>query len=494
MPGCVKKQTPFLDGLPTLLFGSSKTPAQERLRLGREGLIGRSPGELSAALADVIPPGAVSGFVSDPRRRTFTGEVTFWAFLGQVLGEDGSCSRAVAGVQSWFRDHGLEPPSADTSSYCKARQRLPCAMLDSLHGMLVGDLGRWTPSDLLWHGHIVKAADATSVQLPDTGANQRAYPQPSGQKAGCGHPVMKLSGLINLCHGGWERFVVGDRHHHDHAALGEILGGVGRGEILVADRAYCSYEAIARSTMQGSDMVVRLHQKRKVDWRRGKKMGPNQRVVTWVRPRRPRGANPDAEAWRALPDSMEVRLIKVKTTGRDGKAKTLILATTLLDAARYPAGDIADLYCRRWEIELRFRDLKTTMGMELLRTRTPEMARKEVAMHIIAYNAVRSLMLLAADGSQEELWRISFKGTLQVLDAWAGQFRKTHRRPLVRAGIFAEMLVQISFRAVHERPGRSEPRAVKRRPKPFPLLTAPRREYKEIFHRSRYRKPAGKVA
>ena len=431
---------------------------------------------------------------SDARRRAYTSEVTFWAFLAQVLSEDGSCARAVAGVQSWFCSHGIEPPSCDNSSYCKARRRLPEQMLEAIHRRLVSDLGRRTHSGLLWCGHNVKAIDGTTVQLPDTPENQREYPQPEGQKEGCGFPVMQLAGLINLCHGGFEQFVVSGGKRHDHVLLGSVLDHIGADEVLVGDRAFCSYEMFARSAGQESWMLVRLHQKRKVNWRKGKRIGREQRVVRWKRPQQSGRSTLSPDQWADLPGEMDIRLVRVKTIGRDGKRKVMYLATNLLDPVRYEAEDFAALYFQRWEIELRFRDLKTTMRMEKLRTKTPEMARKEAAMFVIAYNAVRSLILLAACGADTNPWRISFKGALQVLDTFRPLFRNLHHRPLLRAQMLTELLLQIAGRQVPERPGRQEPRAVKSRPKPFPLLNAPRHEYREILHRSTYRKPADKAA
>jgi hypothetical protein len=164
-------------------------------------------------------------------------------------------------------------------------------MLGTVHHELTASLDRQMPSELLWCGHVVKAIDGTSAQLPDTVENQLEFPQQSGQKPGCGFPVMQLSGLLNLCHGGWEQFVTSDINYHDHKLLDVMLPHVGRDEVLVADRAYCSYEMFARLADQGSWMLARLHQKRKVDWRKGKKLGRDERIVTWQRSSRPRGSN-----------------------------------------------------------------------------------------------------------------------------------------------------------------------------------------------------------
>lgn len=471
-------KTPFLNGFPTLLFGRAKASGQALLNKARKVVIDRCPGQLSSLFAEVIAPALVVSLAMNRRVRHFPGEVTFWAFLSQTLSEDRSCARAVAEVQNWRLDHGQKLPSADTSSYCKARQRLPITMLEGVHEDLRNSLSRQTPTELLWHGHVVKAIDGSSVQLPDTPENQVVFPQPSNQKAGCGFPVMQFGALMNLCNGAWEQFVVSEMTVHDHKLLDILMPYIGPDEVWLGDRAFGSYEMMARTTSQGSWAVTRLHQSRKNDWRKGTKAGPNQRLVTWCKPPQSAGSCLSPEQWAQLPEQIQVRLIKVKAMGRDGKLKTMFLATTLLDMMRYPAEDIAALYCQRWEIELRLRDLKTTMGMELLRSKTPEMARKELAMFVIAYNALRLLMLRASITSGAALWRISFKGTIQVLATWSGRFSRLHHKPRSRSELFGELLRQIAKRKIPHRPGRQEPRARKRRPKPFPSLSQPR----QLFH------------
>lgn len=472
-------KTPFLDGFSTFFCGRAKASGQAVLRKARKAVINRCPGQLSSLFAQVIAPSLVVSLAMNRRVRHFSDEVTFWAFLAQTLSEDRSCARAVAEVQNWRLDHGQRLPSADTSSYCKARQRLPMTMLEAVHEDLCNSLRRQSPTELLWLGHVVKAIDGSSVQLPDTPENQLAFPQPPNQKPGCGFPVMQFGALINLCNGAWEQVVVSEMTIHDHKLLDALMPSIKCNEVLVADRAFCSYEMMARTAGQGAWMVARLHQMRKTDWRRGVKAGPNQRIVTWHKPPQPAGSCLSREQWGQLPAQIQIRLIKVRATGRDGKLKTMFLATTLLDTVRYSEEDIAALYCQRWDIELRLRDLKTTMGMELLRTKTPDMARKELAMFVIAYNALRLLMLQASIECGAALWRISFKGTIQIVATWNGRFSGLHHKPKSRAEVFAEMLRQIAQRTVPHRPGRQEPRAIKRRPKPFPSLTTPRRQ----FHR-----------
>jgi len=484
----MRLNTPFLDGFSSQLCGSLKTARWRRLRDHLQQVRALCPGPLSAELAEVIKPEWVAEAAGLQRRRHFSREVTFWAFLNQVLEEDGSCADAVAQVQSWCQEDGRALPSADTSSYCKARQRLPLSMLENLHERLRTSLDQEAGSELLWCGHVVKAIDGSSVQLPDTPDNQLKYPQPPGQKAGCGFPVMQLSALIDLRHGGWQHVTTSPQSVHDHGLVGRMLPHLQRGEVLTADRAYSSYEMMARMSQKGCWLVSRLHQARKVDWRKGRRIGLDQRIVRWARPSQPAGSGLSQEEWTGLPKELDARLIRVRAIGRDGKPRRLILVTNLLDSKRYPARQIEELYCQRWQIELRLRDLKTTMGMEMLRTKTPEMARKELCMFLIAYNAMRLLMLRAGALLGRSSEQLSFKGTLQVVRAWRREFSGLHNAPRRRAEVNAELLFQIAARIRLPRPGRHEPRAVKRRPKSYQYLTKPRHEFQEIQHRSSYRK------
>ncbi len=482
-------KTPFLTGFPRKLFGRSKASGQAKLSREVERLRDRCPGELSAQLADCIPAGVVGAGSQSRRRRHFSDEVTFWGFLSQALSEDRSCANALARIQAWLSDHGRVVPSSSTGAFCKARARFPMRLLEGVHSHLLAQLEREVCENDLWCGHVAKALDGSSIQLADTPENQASYPQPGGQKPGCGFPVMKISGLLNLSHGGWEQWVSSELDHHDLNHFGDVEEQLDPDDVLVADRAYCSYTLLAGLQAKGVWAVARLHQKRKVDWRRGRKLsGAGDRVVTWDRPKITNLRNISREAWAQLPEQLEVRLIRTSVIGRDGKTKKVVIATTLLDAGRYSVEDIAQLYADRWQIELRLRDIKTTMGMEELRSRTPAMAEKELSFFAIAYNVVRLLMMRAANRHGGWPQRISFKGTLQVLQNWSGRYRKTHHTPRKSEPIYDEMLAQIASRVVPCRPGRTEPRAVKKRPKPYPLLTAPRGEYKEIQHRSSYRK------
>jgi hypothetical protein len=413
--------------------------------------------------------------------------VTFWGFLTQVLSEDASCAKAVARIQQWCRQLKLPVPSANTTSFVEARQRLPESMLEGIHQEVYDELERHSSKEDRWRGHVVKAVDATSAQMPDTEANQAEYSQPSGQAPGCGFPVVQLIGLLNLIHGGWEEFVESDLKVHEHRGFNLLFPYIGESEVLVNDRAYTSYETTARLLQQGSHLIGRCHQRRKLDFRKGRWLGPDERLQTWEKPvSQPAGSNLSKEQWDRLPGKIEVRIIRVKGPGRDGKQTTIYIATTLLDPVKYPVDEVASLFFHRWEIEVRFRDIKTTMGMEMLRTKSPDMIRKEIMMHMIAYNALRLLMLKAGKTHGMNFRRLSFKGTLQVLHSSMSGFAGVWKKRWFRRQEKANLLERIAERPVPDRPGRNEPRKVKRRPKQHGLLQKPRRQHREHFRTDDY--------
>lgn len=442
---------------------------------------------------DVLPAEFLAEIDPTRRNRHFGHRPVFWAWLGQILELNASCSRAVTLIQTWCVKAGLVVPASDTSPYCKARRRVKDSFLRKILARIDQVLRRgMRPSDL-WHGLVLKAFDGTSVKLMDTAANQARYPQPSSQKPGCGFPVMGVVGLLNISHGGWEGFTTGDYKLHDARAAQSLLGHVERGDLILADRAYCSYELVARIRQQGGECVMRLHQARhrKLDWRRGKKIGRCERLVTWEKPAtQPEASDLSAEQWAALPDTMTVRYIKMGYEDRAGEKRMLVVVTTLLDPVKHDATEVIDLYARRWEIELKFRDVKTTMGMEEFAVKSPAMAHKTLLMMMIAYNLLRTVMQRSARHAEKPLSEMSFKGTIDVISSshslFHGLARQRHRLRELR-----DQIVEVCATKILDiRPFRQEPRAVKRRPKPFQLLTAHRHVFREIPHKENYRKPA----
>lgn len=476
------KTTPFLTGFSALLCGKSKTAAQTILAEKRQKLIGEGV-DLQHQFLDEIDPELLNRFSPTKRVRCYPGPLVFWAFLFQTSGDDASCANAVSNIQRWSAAKGTPVPSAGTSSYCEARAKLPLDMLKAVHRSICDQLDANTPERLRWRGLRPLAEDGTSAQMPDTEANRERWPYPSGQAEGCGFPAVKLGGLVDLNHGALIDFT------HSTMDTSELRGHeqlqnahMGEGDVLIADRLYSGYELIAELRKRGVHFIGRTHQARKIDFRKGRKLSPDERLVTWKKPSRaPKGSRLDAEQWAALPEEINVRLIRCPGPDRQGKTRTRYIATTLLDPKGYPAEEVASLYAHRWDIELRFRDIKSTLGMDMLRTKSPELIIKEIFMHMIFYNLLRLMMLKAGVAHGVNHRRLSFRGVQQVVHACSNDFAGLGMRPVLRRKMIAAMWTHIAERIVPERPGRNEPRRVKRRPKCTRWLQKPRHQYFEHF-------------
>lgn len=488
----MRNKTPYLTGFSTRLCGGAKASAQARIAAQYR----RTATNTIADSARMFAPVLDSAFMQDlapGRRRAFDAVTTFWAWTGQILGGNSSCSRAVGQVQSWHAESGRTIPSSNTAAYCSARARLPWSFLHAVHQRLSGAMAARRRDGDLWHGMALKAIDGSSVRLADTPENQEDYPQPSGQKPGCGFPVMGFVGVVDLSSGAWLGAATGTCNTHDSSLAGEVLHHFGEGDLALGDRAFNSYELVARLQQRGCHSLMRLHQNRHrmLDWSCGKKLGPCERLVEWKKPERmARGTRLDAAAWDALPATLSLRYIRFRYENRSGEQSEMVLVTTLLDPQAYDWTDLAVLYASRWEIELKLRDLKTTLGMESLGVRSPEMARKTLLVMMIAHNLARSMMQRAAILGACPLRAISFKGSLGLLAAWRARHRGRNHHVRVMACLDAELLGLLATKVVPERPFRREPRVIKLRPKEYSRLGVPRHKCREVMHRSARRKPA----
>jgi hypothetical protein len=324
--------------------------------------------------------------------------------------------------------------------------------------------------------------------MPDTPSNQAEWPQPSEQKPGCGFPVLTFVGLLDLASGAWLRTVTGTLKDRDSALLSALWDFLAAGDILLGDRGFCSYSTLAHLFSRQIDSVFRLHQQRSHDFRLGKHLGPHERLLTWTKPGRPTPGCP-AEVFADLPETLAVRVIRYRIRTPGSRTQEVYLATTLLDREAYPAEDIAELYFERWSIELRFREMKTFLGMDVLRCKSSAMIEKELAMHAIAYNLLRWLLLQAGGLGNQVPTRLSFKASLDALPGFLDAMRAHPGQPKRQKRIFHELIATLAEQVVPHRPGRAEPRAKKRRPKNYQLLTRPRRHMPVLGHRNRPRKP-----
>ena len=354
------------------------------------------------------------------REELYTPLLTLWAFLSQMVSPDGSCRAIVARVLAWLVSRGEEPCSPKTDPYCKARQRLP----ESLFRRLVRETGRDLHGRSLpawrWLGRPVKVADGTTVSMPDTAANQAAYPQSPSQKPGLGFPLARVVVVFCLACGTALDAAFGryqGKQTGENALLRTLADTLDPGDVLLADRYFGGWFDIALWQRRGVDVVVRLHQLRRCDLRRGRRLGPNEHVVTWPKPQRPDWM--DEATYQALPEELELREVRVRVRQRGFRTKVLVVVTTLLDAETYTAADLADLYRLRWHAELDLRSLQETLGMGVLRCKSPAMVRKEVWAHLLTYNLIRAVLAQAALEFGADPRELSFTGALQALTTFA---------------------------------------------------------------------------
>jgi hypothetical protein len=442
---------------------------------------------LEQLFGPLLPPELLSQADEGPnsRARIYNVRRTFFGFLFQVLNPDCPCREVVRQIQALFALQSGPRVGQGTSAYCQARDRLPSDILPRLRCAAAAHAER---AAQLWRGLWVKVIDGTSTSAPDTPKNQRAYPQPGGQKPGCGFPLLKLVGVFSLATGALLDYAKGNKHQHELNLLQKLLDQFKAGDLALADRGFNSYTLLALLLGRGAHSLFRLHQRRPADLRKGKRLGENDRLMVWCKPwpwQRPRYLS--KAIWQRIPRELSVRVIRFTLAVPGFRAHSVTLVTTLLDPEAYPAEELARLYARRWQIELWFRDLKTSMGMEVLRCQSPKLLHKELEMFFIAYNLIRCLMAEAGAIHEVPMERLSFKGTVDSVRQFSVAIAQARSRKQ-QTQLIARLLEIIARDQVPERPGRREPRAVKRRPKPYQRLNRPRHSMKELQHRSKYRK------
>jgi hypothetical protein len=418
------------------------------------------------------------------REQIYTPLLTLWAFLSQVVSPDGSCRAIVTRVLAWLVSCGQEPCSPKTDPYCKARQRLPESLLYRLVRETGQELHRRSRDAWGWKDRRVKVADGTTVSMPDTPANQAEYPQHNAQAAGLGFPIARLVVVFSLACGTAVAAAVGryqGKQSGENALLRTLADAFEPGDVLLADRYFGGWFDVALWQQRGVDVVVRLHQLRRCDLRRGRRLGRDEHVVAWPKPPRPDWM--DEATYASLPAELVLREVRVRVRQRGFRTQVLVVVTTLLDATAYTAADLADLYRLRWHAELDLRSLKETLGMDVLRCQSPAMVRKEVWAHLLAYNLIRAVLAQAALEYDADPRELSFTGALQALTTFAE--RLLEATPETAENLYEWLLLTIGAHQVGDRPDRVEPRARKRRPKTYPLLTKPRKEARKQLQQKR---------
>jgi hypothetical protein len=397
------------------------------------------------------------------RQRELPRVAVFWAFLGQVFLRGASCRWALRRLQADAVGKGRSPPGDSTSAYCQARVALPLAWLQALFAALAPWFEPRTNGQ--WYGRSVRLIDGSGFSMPDTPANRRRWKYAGGQKPGCGFPTGKLVGLFCLHTGRLIAFGEAAWKTHELTLARRLLRVLKAGEVLVADRAYCGWLFLVQLLGQKVDFVIRLHQARTVRSRRARSW-----QETWQKPPRPPGQA--QRFWKKQPETLRVRLVRFQVQARGFRTQNVIVVTSLLDEKAFPDSAIAALYARRWQVELHYRQIKTNLALDVLRGLSPAMIERELWMHAIAYNLVRALLLEAALTHDVPIERLSFKGALDALQAWADRALSSRRQ---RRHARRTLLASIANDRVPLRPGRNEPRARKRRPKNYQFLTRPRR-------------------
>lgn len=483
----MQRKTPFFPAFGPLLFGKPPVSAlAEALSKFSEcsslSQLRRVFGFcLPQALLGRRPAGANS------RRRVFSLDVVFWSFLDQVQTPEGSCREAVRKVMAFVRrklphEKG-DPMSPDTSAYCQARAKIPLEVMDGIQAHLVDRLQNHIPNDQLWHGRHVRIVDGTGLSMPDTPANQARWPQSRNQKPGCGFPAMNLVGIFCLLSGALLKAAYGDRRTHETRLFQDLWNVLNMGDLLLADRGFFSFGAVAGLLARGVDSLMRLPEKklRRAIGSQLPKTANFDVLVTWKRPLKCPQTMTPAE-FALLPESLPVRVVRYTVAHKGFRSQSVTLVTTLLDA-NIPTSDLADLYFSRWDIELHFREIKISLNMDILRCLSPHMIERELRMHFIAYNLIRSLMQKASLTHAVDLARLSFKGSLDTLRQFANALHGAEDKPRTIAALVDEMLDAIARDTNPFRPGRTEPRVRKRRPKNYRLMTKPRHEIWPLPHR-----------
>lgn len=415
----------------------------------------------------------ISSLTPDYRDRIYPPTKTLSMFLTQAMSADRSCQNIVNQAALQRIIHQQNRTSTRTGAYCRARQKLPLDMVAQLTRLIGQRLCEQTPKDWLWKGRAVRLVDGTTVTMPDTKSNQQCFPQSSGQQPGLGFPICRLVGITCLSTGMVLNAAMGPcsgKGSNEQSLLRSIQDTVKAGEIVMGDAYFATYFFIADMQARGADIVMEQHGSRKqsTDFRKGKTIGKRDHLIQLIKPKK-RPAWMTEEHYAEAPETMTVRELKVGEK---------ILVTTLINPSDYSKDDLKSFYKQRWHIELDIRNIKETLGMSILSCKSPDMASKEIWIYLLAYNLIRLMMAQSALLSDLMPRQLSFKHSLQL---WCGYLQVG---VIFDDNQFYYIFMLMSEKRVGNRPRRIEPRAVKRRPKPFPLLTKPRSDAREDIRKN----------
>jgi hypothetical protein len=436
--------------------------------------------------ADILTEASIRDVLNEHgvqyRDRVFSPVTTIWGFLGQVLSEDHSCRDAVSRIIAHRAANGMTVCSPNTASYCTARSRVPASVLSVLTKRTAEELQASAGDLWKWNGRSVFIVDGSHVSMPDTEENQAVYPQVPNQKPGLGFPLARITVALSLATGACHDLAIAPyqgKGTGEKTLFRRMYDTLKPGDVVLADALFDDYFIACELCDRKIDLVARVQHERVGS--RTAQSGPDGDIIVWQRPNKPRGMT--GEQYRRYPKQLLMRQVTVDARDKDNRVKQFKVITTIL-ARSIDGKQIGDLYERRWDGEVDIRSIKSTMQMDILRCKTPDMIHKEIWTHLLAYNLLRTVMAVAANENDIEPRKVSFKGAKQALTAFAPKIEAA--RPEDRGPLIDAMLMVIAYHRVGNRPGRWEPRARKRRPKPAARLTQPRHIAKLPQNRSRW--------
>jgi hypothetical protein len=460
------------------LFGARAFELVRRSLLQSDGLPFTEALTAEAMQAAFDTEGVSFGERDEDSGLVYTPAITLWALLSQMLftAEQRSCRAAVIRVAAYFALLGRTISDTNTGAYCRARAKIPARVVQRLTQQVARSCEATVPDAWRWHGRTVRLVDGTTCSLADTPENQAAYPQSTAQQPEIGFPILRAVALLSLATGMVTAAACGPyagKETGETALLRELFDELAPGEVLLGDRYYCGWFMLALLQERGVEFVVRLHHLRRTDFRTGARLGQGDHLVLWHKPQRPDWL--DQDIYDSLPAELIIREVRVTVDIPGFRNRSLVVVTSLFDHIEIPREDLASLYRRRWLAELQLRDIKSTMDLDVLRCKSPDMVHQELWAGCLAYNLIRQSMLQSACASDERPEHLSFTATMQLLaNTWLLAAATPPPTTPTPDPLITLRLTHGQSHIVGNRPNRIEPRAIKRRPKPHDLLNLPR--------------------
>ena len=407
----------------------------------------------------------------------YSTQIVLWAFLAQTLrdGKGIACAAAVADIAAYMLQTGQCPPSGDTGVYCRARAKLKLTAIQRLVRESAKDLEAAAPACWLWKGLHAKLVDGFTFTMPDTPENQEQFPQIGAQRPGVGLPIARACAVLSLATAGLCDLAIGPyegKETGETALLRELLETFQENDVVLFDRYYCSFMMLALLSLHGLHVCARLHQLRHSDFRRGRRLGPGDHLITWTRPQRPKWMS--QEQYDRIPETLTLREVKFDVKVPGYRTRSITIITTLTDPEAYSREDLAELYGFRWNAELDIRQIKQTLHLDHVRCKTPQMVRRELWVTLLAYNLIRKVIATSAAVHKKQPRHLGFTLACQsLLASWMIRATGACRDP---HAMYTMILARLAANEVADRPGRIEPRVLKRRRHRYPLMQRPRAE------------------